>query len=234
MPRRRNESSMHALSRRAKQDDGFVMVVVLVVVVITVILAGALVQSSVWSSSHGRADYYQKRALAAANSGLQAAIERLSNQAEDNATQLKDCFTTEYVAEASGACPSQHGEVIKGEEYTYYVSPALSLGTNKCTGLWLVVPKEKELTLNLNQRCITSIGTANGAKARVQARVADVVNVTPVANIFPVNGLFSYSDREITNKFTISGEIGAAGKVIASNPLNHSGELTVQYGEEVR
>ena len=142
------------------------MVVVLVVILITVILGASLVSSAVWTSSHGRADYAQKQALAVANAGLQAAINRLSNQAEDTASEQKECFTVQYIAEASGSCPSQHEEPTKGEQYTYYVSPALSQSANHCTGLWLVVPKEKEALDSLNQRCITSIGTANGATAR--------------------------------------------------------------------
>lgn len=206
------------------------MIVVLVVILITVILGASLVSSAVWTSSHGRTDYAQKQALAVADAGLQAAINRLSNQAEDNATEEKECFTVKYVAEASGSCPPQPEELTKGEKYTYYVSPALSQSANHCTGLWLVVPKEQESTHSLNQRCITSIGTAGGSTARVQARVADLI----VKPLFPVNGLFSYSTITITNKFTASGELGARETVSDSNAITHAGELTVNYGKEVK
>jgi hypothetical protein len=219
---------MHALIARTKREDGFVLTLALLTIVVILVLAGTLVQSAVETSTHGNADYAQKRATAAANAGLQAALYRLSNQAEDTGEQQKECFTTKYVKPAS--CPSAQTDSLgNGAEYTYYVSPAftkteVTKGEAGCTGLWVEPPTGKELY----QRCITSIGHAYGATVRTQERVADIV----VKNIFPTNGLFSYSSLILNNELEIAGEVGAREKIEIQHTVKNknSEAVKVLYG----
>lgn len=227
---------MHALRRRCSDDGGFVVVLALVAIALMVVLAGSLVTAAVVTSSHGNKDYAQKRALAAANAGLQAAIYRLSSQAEDNSTEQTECFTTAYVKEGSEGCPAQEDELVKNIKYKYYVSPNLNKETNNCTGLWLTVPKEKESTLGVTQRCVTSVGTANGATARVQARVADAVTITTSGStsVFPVNGVYSFTSLEFTNKIKVSGAIGARTKLESNQEIENPSALTAYYGESIK
>ena len=228
---------MHALSKRVAQEDGFAVVLALFVIVLTVVLAGTLVTGAVVTSSHGNKDYAQKRALAAANAGLQAALYRLSTQSEDNSTQQAECFTTAYVSEVAGnGCPYQEDELVSNIKYKYYVTPDLTKAANNCTGLWLTVPREKESTLGVNQRCVTAIGTAYGAVARVQARVADTVAITTtsIANPFPVNGIYSWSSLELTGKVKLSGEVGARTKLESNQEVENTTPVTAVYGEKIK
>ena len=86
----------------------------------------------------------------------------------------------------------------------------------------------------LYQRCITSIGKAHGATARVQERVADILTKSGSTSIFPSNGIFSYSSLEFTNKVKLSGEIGARTKVISNQEIENGGTLTTSYGTEAK
>ena len=214
---------MHALSARLRRDDGFVMVIALIVTLVIVALAAALITASTTTSTHATHERGRSTALALADAGLEAAIHRLSSQYEDGPTQQEQCFTVEFKAkEASGVCPAQTEEIASQQKYTYYVSPAMK--TNECAGLWVVAPKGRTIT----QRCVTSIGEANGSAARVQERIVQIMGV------FPVSGIFSLSEILVNNELTFNGELGARGKINFNNPVKAIGSgLKVKYGESV-
>src|SRR4029077_19183780 len=192
---------MHKLTKRLQGEDGFAMVVALVVVVVVLLLAAALISSSVTTSTHASQEYGRSSALAAADAGLEAALHRLSSQAEETPAQEKLCFTTEFVALSGGICLIGAEETLaNGTTFRYAVSPVLSEGENACTGLWVVAPSEATVA----QRCITAIGTAsNGVRARVQERVADV----KATATFPVNGLFAFGEIKLNNQVNFKGEV---------------------------
>lgn len=199
------------------------MIIAIVVVSVVLVLGAAMVAGSVSTSTHATHEYGRADALAAANAGLAAAVHRLSSQAEATATQEKNCFTTEFVAETEkGLCPASGKEAMaNGASYKYYVSPVLAEAGNECTGLWVVAPNVR----TVKQRCITSIGIAEDkVLARVQERVAHLVV------LFPSNGLFSYSTMKFThNELTLEGELGALGEIKVNNEIENSSPLTINY-----
>lgn len=215
---------MQLLRRRAADERGFVMVIALIVVTVILLVAATIVTTSATTSSHARTEYSRSGALAAANAGLEAAVHRLSNQAEETSTQQEQCFTTKFTAkETSGACPGTGWESLgNGAQYDYYVSPGLK--TNECTGLWVEPPSGKTVT----QRCVTAIGKAEGgAEARAQERVANVSG----ASIFVVNGIYSLSELFVNNKLIMGGEIVTRGNLTFNNNVESTGSgITGKYG----
>jgi Tfp pilus assembly protein PilX len=218
---------VNTLRARLKRDDGFAMVVALVVVVVVLLLAASLISSARTTSSHASQEYGRADALAAANAGLAAAVHRLSSQAEEASTELESCFTTKFVK--ASPCPLTESEAFaNGATYRYTVSAPLTESENTCTGLFIVAPTER----TVSQRCITAIGVAaNGVKARVQERVADIKGSS-----FGVVGLFSYNNIEFTNEVTFSGEIAVDGIFQSNKTLkNKNGEeVKVKYGKEAK
>jgi len=218
---------MRVIRRRLQQEEGFVLVVALLLVVTILLLAAAIIATSVATSSHATSEYGRSGAIAAANAGLEAAVHRLSSQAEETTAQQEDCFTTKFEAKEGGVCPGTSWETLgSGAEYKYYVSPVMT--ANECAGLWIKAPAGKTLT----QRCITAIGKANGGgTARVQERVANVLG----PGIFPVAGIYAETNFKVNNKLNYSGEIGARGNVEFNNGVKNVGkEITIKYGGEYK
>jgi Tfp pilus assembly protein PilX len=217
---------MHKLSNRLRSSDGFAMVIALVVVVIVLALAAALISSSVTTSTHADQEFGRSSALAAADAGAEAAIHRLSNEAEETAAQEAKCFTTEFVAATAGVCPLSAQETeANGTTFRYAVSAVMSEGENPCTGLWLVAPSSEA---TVTQRCITAIGTAkDGITARVQERVADIKE----AAIFPVNGMFSYGELKINNELKMNGgELATTNIINVNNKVESTLPVAAKYG----
>jgi len=219
---------MRMIRRRLHQEEGFVLVVALLLVVTILLLAAAIIATSVATSSHATREYGRSGAIAAANAGLEAAVHRLSSQAEESATQQEDCFTTKFEAKEGGACPGTSWEPLgNGAQYKYYVSPVLT--ANECAGLWIKAPAGKTLT----QRCITAIGEAShgGGTARVQERVANVLG----PGLFPVAGIFAETNFKVNNELKYSGEIGARGEVEFNNAVKNVGkEIKIKYGTKYK
>ncbi len=203
------------------------MVIALILTVVILGLAAAIVSASLSTSDHSTHEYSRSAALSAADAGLRAAAHRLSNQEEQTAPQLEQCFTIKFIAkESSGKCPGQGPEELgNGESYTYYVSPALSKSTSECTGLWVEAPSGKTIA----QRCITAIGTANGVSERAQERVADVKGL----GIWAADGIFSYGSLDFNNNISFTGEIGARGKLLFNNQVEGTAPVTLKYGESI-
>jgi Tfp pilus assembly protein PilX len=146
-------------------------------------------------------DRSSKRALAAAEAGLQTALYRL-NESPDT-PQSTQCFTTTYVPEeASGRCPAATGTVGNGASYTYYVTPELGT-TGVCLGG----------TGAATDRCITAVGTAGGVQRRVQVRANTLTGAISYKSI----GLMSKSLIYAGNSSEITSEVGANGVVHFAN-----------------
>lgn len=201
---------------------GFVMVIALLVTVVILTLAAAIIAGSMTSSDHATHESSRSAALAAADAGLQAAARRLGSQEEQKAAQLADCFTTKFEAKVGGSCPASATEELgNGQQYMYYVSPALSKTPNECTGLYV-----ESSSKTVYQRCITAIGTANGITARAQERVADGKTW-----LYQANGIFSLSNLTFINKYQASGEVGTRGNLDFNNTVESTGSgITVKHG----
>jgi type II secretory pathway pseudopilin PulG len=131
--------------------------------VVLSLLAAAMLATASRSSTDSERDRASKRALAAAEAGLQTAAYRLKRLNPAGTM----CLTTVAVAPTAGECPASTPEIVgTGETFSYRVTPK---GATCST-----VPG---FPVTANDRCITSVGVAtgaglaNGVKRRVQTRV---------------------------------------------------------------
>jgi hypothetical protein len=220
---------MHAMIKRIRAEEGFVMVIAVFISAIVLLLGAGIVAASVTTSSHATHEYGRSDALAVANAGLEVALHRLSSQGEETSAQEKKCFTTEFVAETEkGLCPASATETVAGgASFKYYVSPVLSEAGNECTGLW--VSSSALLDRTITQRCVTAVGIAEDkVQARVQERVANVRG-----GLFSVPGVFSLSEISVNNPLVYNGELGARIKVTFNNAVTANPKISVKYGTSV-
>jgi hypothetical protein len=153
-------------------------------------------------------DRSSKRALAAAEAGLQMAIYRLNqlNQTP-SATRSASCLTTTWVAPTAGQCPGHPESLGNGAQYTYYVT--YEGGAAGC----VEIPGVSTSSLD---RCITSIGTVNGVSRRVQTRVVQ----QPTIPDFNSVGLVGKSLVYAWNSVNLITDVGSNALVQLENSIN--------------
>lgn len=140
-----------------RSEAGIALPVVMGSLVVLSLLAAALLSTAGRSSSQANTGRNEKRALGAAEAGLQTAAYRLK-QLNPSGTM---CMTTVAVAPTSGECPASTPEPVgAGATFSYTVTPKGAT----CS----VLPG---YTPTANDRCITSVGLVNGVKRRIQTRV---------------------------------------------------------------
>jgi Tfp pilus assembly protein PilX len=153
-------------------------------------------------------DRSSKRALAAAEAGLQTAVYRLNLLNQSAEAHAGDCLTTTWVVETTaGQCPGQPGSLGNGAAYTYYVTPAN--GAAGCVTLPGVATSTAD-------RCITSIGTANGVRRRVQTRVVSQSIFPPFNEV----GMIGKSLVFAYNSANLNSDVGSNQRVVFENSVN--------------
>ncbi len=163
---------MRRLSLRS--EGGIAMPVVMGTMLVLSLLAGGLLSTAMSSSSGATIDSNSKQALGAAEAGLQTAALRLKKLYP--ASNM--CMVTPSVANPTGAvapspnttdgaCPASTPEpVSEGVTFTYWVTPRGAT----CNRL-------PSVPTSAYDRCITSVGIANGVRRRLQVRVESAPNL---------------------------------------------------------
>lgn len=179
-----------------------VLPLAMVVLVGLLALVALVVDSSITTNQQSTVQVNRRVALSDADSGLQAAIYRLSSQpwapGLSYAIPTGDCFgTKDDGANTDGTCNGMEGtgnadgvtDSLGGMgSYTYHITTAMSQGGSPgCTGWWV---NPGGIYGGLTQRCITATGTYNGVTRRVQERVA------AQSWVFPVNGILSLGEMK--------------------------------------
>jgi Tfp pilus assembly protein PilX len=164
-------------------------------------------------------DRSTKRALAAAEAGLQTALYRMNEF--PGTAQPTQCFTTGYTPIVGGECPpAPEVEMGNGASFWYYVTPQAS---GSCVGT----------TVGAQERCITAVGEAGND---VQRRVQVLANVLTGAVSYKSIGLMSKTLMYAGNSSEITSEIGSNGiihfgnsaKTFTSSSAGIEGDVT--YG----
>jgi hypothetical protein len=198
-------------------EDGVAVIIAMLVMMVMTLLMTAIVTGTVNVSTSSRRESNFTEALGPAEAGARVGLYRL-NTVGATAAQ---CFTTKGVAESGGKCPVQTEtpeELGNKAKYEYYVSPVLSSGG--CIGSTV------SATRTVEQRCITSIGTVNGVRQRVQMRV---VGYTPNLE-FPYPGILALTGFLTNNVAEFTGNIGSNGAIKLENEaVNITGKI--QYSE---
>jgi Tfp pilus assembly protein PilX len=139
-------------------------------------------------------DRSSKRALAAAEAGLQMALYRM-NQGDTPEPTM--CFTTGWVPlEQTGQCPGQTDQLGNGASYTSHVT---GVTPGACAGT----------TAGGTDRCITSVGRAGGLQRRVQVLANTLTGATSYKSV----GLMSRSLMYGGNSSKVTSDIGSNGLV---------------------
>jgi hypothetical protein len=216
--------------RRLREQSGIALPAALGVLLVVTLLSTSVFAVSTRLNGTSTTSRDSKRALAAADSGLEAAMFRMNVLGLQSTTK---CFTTAAVDPATGTDPETGGAPAAGEcagvtedlgngsSYTYYVTPALQDG-DVCAGL-PVHHADSEGEVTVTQRCVTSIGKANNERRRVQARVASYIGT----QLFPVGGILAINGITVKNTAIVSGVLGSNG------PINLGNNSVVQGGIEL-
>ncbi len=216
------------MMRLVREQTGIALPAALSVLVVVGVLSSAVFAVSLRVSDTSTASRDAKRALAAADSGLEAAMFRMNDIGLQSESM---CFTTAAVAPASGTDPETGGAPAAGEcagveddlgnnsTYTYYVTPALQDG-DVCAGL-PVHFRDPDGKVTVTQRCVTAIGEVNGERRRVQARVASYIGT----QLFPVGGILAINGIKVKNTAIVSGILGSNGAIELGNNSQVSGGI---------
>jgi Tfp pilus assembly protein PilX len=186
-----------------------VAISILLIVSIMVTVASSVAISL---NSAANRDSNTKRALEAAEAGLQIASYRINMLSPSN----DKCVTNAAVPPNSGQCPGWTQSLGNDAQFTFYTTTALS-STDTCAGMRV------QATSQLVQRCVTSIGTAVGATRRVQVRVAAYNG-----NVFPLPGILATSSVTIGNNAHIDGTLGTNGTLTVGS--NVTGDVDAELG----
>lgn len=195
---------------RARPGDqrGVALVAALAVLLVVTLLSAAAVMVAVHSSGSSTRDASTKRALEAAEAGLRVATYRVNMLTPSDTT----CVTNAAVAPAgNGQCPQDGPEDLTGgESFKYWTTTP---NPSACAGMTLVAQT------SIAQRCVTSIGTADGITRRVQARIA-AFGALP---LFPVGGIFGTFGVSVANNATVNAAAGTNGALTINNNAHVNG-----------
>jgi type II secretory pathway pseudopilin PulG len=175
--------------------------------VVSLLVAAGLATATQLSQASNR-DQDTKRALSAAEAGIQTAIYRL-NQIRNPSVPAGMCLTTGPVAPVGGECPASPAESLgNGSSFYYYVTPQLG-----ATGTCALRPGQ---FVDATDRCITAVGTADGVTRRLQLRVSDEYVFGGSYDV----GLMGKSLVYAYNSITMYSDIGSNAGVYLNNGIS--------------
>jgi Tfp pilus assembly protein PilX len=191
-----------------KRQDGVALPVATGMLMVLSIAVVGFVTVAIQANTSSVKDRSAKRALAAAEAGLQTAVYRLNMLSSSAAQNALLCLATTWVPEQSpGQCPGQPGSLGNGASYTYYVTPAGA--TTGC----VILPG---MLTSPQDRCITSVGTAGGVTRRVQMRVVSQPTIYPFNQV----GLIGKSLVYAYNSAKLISDVGSNQQVVFHNSVN--------------
>ena len=198
------------MRRLLRSEDGVALPVATGMLMVISILAVGFFTVSTRVNDTSVDSRSSKRALAAAEAGLQTAVYRLNLLNQSAAANSGNCLTTTWVAPSGGECQGLTESIGNGAEYTYYVTPATTAGTAGCVTVTGVATSSSD-------RCITSVGTANGVQRRIQTRVVQ----QPTTSIPDFNsvGLVGRSLVYAWNSVKMSSDVGSNQRVEFQNSI---------------
>ena len=158
------------IAQRVRDEAGVALVVAAGTLMIIGILTAVVATAAVNLNDVAGEERSGKRALAAAEAGIQRALKDLNAATTDPCTGAANCGPTS-------------GTLGDRASWQYYLSPILdntnsnptpALNANSCIGVEVQGPLKGTTAsrIPVAQRCITAIGTASGVTRRVQARFA--------------------------------------------------------------
>lgn len=203
---------MNARIPRLSGEQGIGVVVAIAVITITAGLAAALVAGASTFLHSSSRDAYNKRALAAAQAGLNVAVYRYRLiSASPSASFAERCVTDREVEWSTGKphCAAATGYLNdSGASSSYYLTPDMS---TSLSGMSTVATECA--SGGAGDRCLTAIGTVNGVTRRIQERVR-------VLELFSIHGMLGLEKTAINSSeswsgsnFKITSDTGSNGAI---------------------
>jgi hypothetical protein len=176
------------VARRALAQDGIALTTAMMVILLLAMVTTVMTTAALNVNDTSSRDRDSKRALGAAEAGMNTALQRLDRLLPLDAQCLADGPIAAQAAVGNfvragasvqvdvGQCaPSSDERAGNGGRFYYYVSPALSATANGCnnpTGVGAGAGRASLLASGLVvlERCVTSVGVVNGVTRRVQRR----------------------------------------------------------------
>jgi Tfp pilus assembly protein PilX len=215
---------MARLWRLISCERGIATPVAVIVMMVGGLLAAHALASSQRVSGAANEDRRSKRALGAAEAGLQEAAYRLT-VLRPNPTHCLGPTGPAYsvlpgtAPAAAGECPPVTGTVAADAAFAYHATPALASGA-ACADL----PNLTADRLSTDH-CITSSGTVGGVRRRIQARVRVQRNT-----IFNIIGLVGLNGVWMINSDKITSDIASNGHIDGDNSVSITGRLKIPVG----
>jgi Tfp pilus assembly protein PilX len=192
-----------------KRQDGVALPVAAGMLMVLSIFVVGFFTVAMQANTSSVKDRSAKRALAAAEAGLQTAIYRLNGLRQTpSAIRTVSCLTDTWVAPVDGGqCPGRTESLGNGATFTYYVT--YEGGAAGC----VEVPGNPTTA---QDRCITSVGTVGGVTRRVQMRVVSQPTIYPFNQV----GLIGKSLVYAYNSAKLISDVGSNAQVYFHNSVN--------------
>jgi hypothetical protein len=219
---------MKPLTDRLKDETGAALAMAMAILLIMGLSVGAAISAGIGTDDVSVRDSLSKQATEAAEAGLQVALYRL-NMLNPSAGY---CVGNAVAGpDATGNCASSAYTLSNGATYQYYTTPALPTSST-CVGATIT-------NGDVNQRCITAVGTVSGVTARSQIRAAAFAAepLFPEGGLIGLNGVSLSGNSRVTGTVASNGTIAASGNVTISavvlgpaGSFQHSGNIS--WGSE--
>ncbi len=152
---------MRKLKRFIKEENGMALPVVLSLMLLLSMLVAVAVSSAISVNNSSQRDNKYKRALSAAEAGLQVASYGM-NQFSTAQLPTTSCLSDTVVSPTAGECAASTPVSLgNGASYSYGVKQVL--GPTGATACAVVHGKDHAPA----DRCITAVGTAGGISRRL-------------------------------------------------------------------
>jgi Tfp pilus assembly protein PilX len=203
--------------RRLTNESGVALPVALAVMAAVAGLATVAAHAAIVANNQSFRDNNAKRAVQAANSGLQTALYQ-TNLMQPLSTQCvrKDASTgalSNGALQADGWCQAQTEDLGDGATYTMQVSSPAVVTTS--TGL------------SVDQRKMVSYGTVNG----VRRRAVTTINASRGNPLFPPGFALTVRDSiTLMNNATFNGHVGSNGTITLKNNSTACGDIVTGPG----
>jgi hypothetical protein len=206
-------------SRCLGSEEGIALPAALMILLAVSTIAIGVVATTVTSSHQSSRDRSVKRAIAAADAGLDLATYRLNKLTVKNL----ECVVTGTAQNATGLtiepvqpdgwCREQTEDLGEGASFSYRVKGGVQVNVNG---------------QNLIQRKIVSTGTVNGVKRRLSSTIGSNTGLT----LFAGYAVISLEDLTLTNSTAVRGNVASNGNIKLVNSAEVCGLATVGPGKQ--
>jgi hypothetical protein len=204
------------LANGSRDEQGFALPAAIVMLFIIASVAAAVMTNAIAANSQSQRDRGVKRAVAAADAGLEAATYRINKVTPSSVGCVVRGVTSQLVIEplqADGWCRAQTEDLGGGASFSYRVHAAVQAPVNG---------------QQLLQRKIVSTGTVNEVSRRVSAVVGSATGLS----LFGDYAVISVDDLPLWNSSRVQGNVGSNGNINLTNSAEICGNVTPGPGKQ--